>query len=65
MTFVLGYFGDLGYGSKLHRINAEAEMILEHEKDLLNYPCGLPTVASIDGARIELEEEVRIHPHHL
>lgn len=63
MSFVLLYVGDLGYGSKVHRICQEAEMILEHERDLLEMPCGLPTVASIDAARAELEEERRIHPH--
>ncbi|KAG5676378.1 hypothetical protein PVAND_006219 [Polypedilum vanderplanki] len=65
LTFVLGYLGDLSYGTKLHRINLEAEMIMEHEKDLLSFPCGLPTVASIDSARIELEEENRLHPPHV
>lgn len=63
MTFVLFYVGDLGYGSKVHRIHAEAEMIMEHERDLLDMPCGLPTVATIDAARIELDEERRLHPH--
>ena len=57
MTFVLGYIGDLAYGSKLHRIHAEAEMIMEYEKALLDMPTGLPTVASIDAARVELDEE--------
>lgn len=38
-------------------------MIMEHERDLLELPCGLPTVASIDAARIELDEERRLHPH--
>lgn len=64
MSFVLLYFGDLGYGSKVHRIHAEAEMIMEHEKDLLALPLGLPTVQSIDAARIELDEEIRLHPTH-
>lgn len=57
MSFVLLYVGDLGYGSKLHRIHAEAEMIMEHEKELLDLPCGLPSIASIDAARVELDEE--------
>jgi hypothetical protein len=64
MSFVVLYFGDLGYGSKLNRIHAEAEMIMEHEKELLAQPLGLPTVHSIDSARIELEEELRFHPSH-
>lgn len=57
MSFVLLYVGDMGYGSKVHRIHAEAEMIMEHEKELLELPCGLPTIASIDAARVELDEE--------
>lgn len=57
MSFVLLYVGDLAYGSKLHRIKAEAEMIMEHEHELLQLPAGLPSVASIDAARVELEEE--------
>jgi hypothetical protein len=65
LTFALAYLGDLGYGTKLHRIGLEAEMIMEHEKELLMYPSGLPTVASIDSARIELEEESRLHPPHV
>jgi Uncharacterised conserved protein (DUF2368) len=63
LSFVLFYVGDLGYGSKIHRIYAEAEMIMEHERDLLEMPCGLPTLSSIDAARTELDEERRIHPH--
>ncbi|KAL7046550.1 hypothetical protein ACKWTF_002637 [Chironomus riparius] len=65
MSFVLLYYGDLSYGTKLHRINLEAEMIMEHEKELLELPCNLPTVASIDSARIELDEESRLHPPHV
>ncbi|CAO1307354.1 unnamed protein product [Diamesa hyperborea] len=62
LSFVLLYFGDLGYGSKTDRIKREAEMIMEHERELLDFPLGLPTVASIDAARVEDEEERRFHP---
>lgn len=62
MSFVVLYFGDLGYGSKTDRIKREAEMIMEHERELLDFPLGLPTVASIDAARVEDEEERRFHP---
>lgn len=64
MSFVLFYFGDLSYGSKVHRIHAEAEMIMEHEKELLALPLGLPSVQSIDAARIEQDEVIRMHPSH-
>jgi Uncharacterised conserved protein (DUF2368) len=57
LSFLTLYVGDLGYGSKVHRIHAEADMIMEYERDLLEYPHGLPTVATIDAARVELDEE--------
>lgn len=44
---------------------AEANMIMEHEQELLNWPGGLPTVASIDEARVEIEMEKKMHPHHM
>uniref|UniRef100_T1GWL2 Plasminogen receptor (KT) n=1 Tax=Megaselia scalaris TaxID=36166 RepID=T1GWL2_MEGSC len=63
LTFVTAYFADLAYGSKLHRIKAEADMIMQHEDELLDWPGGLPTVASIDEARTEAEMEKKMHPH--
>uniref|UniRef100_A0A336M880 CSON010997 protein n=1 Tax=Culicoides sonorensis TaxID=179676 RepID=A0A336M880_CULSO len=62
MTFVLGYYADLAYGTKLNRINAEAEMIMNHEEELLEWPSGIPTVSEIDQARIETDERVFLHP---
>lgn len=41
---------------------AEAEMIMQHEPELLEWPCGLPTVSSIDQARVEMEIEKKLHP---
>uniref|UniRef100_A0A1B0FQ65 Plasminogen receptor (KT) n=2 Tax=Glossina TaxID=44049 RepID=A0A1B0FQ65_GLOMM len=82
LTFLCGYYADMAYGSKLHRIKdltlpeiitklgllrpllAEANMIMEHEPELLHWPGGLPTVASIDEARVEAEMEKKMHPHH-
>jgi hypothetical protein len=64
LSFALLYVADLGYGSKVHRIHAEAEMILEHEKELVQFPGGIPTLSSIDASRIEVDEERRMHPHH-
>ncbi|XP_037937805.1 plasminogen receptor (KT) isoform X2 [Teleopsis dalmanni] len=64
LTFLIGYYYDMSYGSKPHRIQAEANMIMEHESDLLQWPGGLPTVSSIDEARVEVEMEKRMHPHH-
>lgn len=44
---------------------AEANMIMEHEQELLHWPGGLPTVAGIDEARVEIEMEKKMHPHHM
>ncbi|XP_055383912.1 plasminogen receptor (KT) [Condylostylus longicornis] len=63
LTFITAYYADLSYGSKLHRIRAEADMILQHEQELLEWPTGIPTVASIDEARVEVEMEHKMHPH--
>lgn len=41
---------------------AEAEMILQNEQNLLEWPRGLPTVSSIDQARIDTDIEKRLHP---
>ena len=38
-------------------------MIMQHEEELLEWPQGLPTVASIDEARVEVEMEKKMHPH--
>ncbi|XP_005178248.1 plasminogen receptor (KT) [Musca domestica] len=64
LSFVMGYYADLAYGSKIHRIKAEANMIMEHESELLHWPGGLPTVATIDEGRVEAEMEKKMHPHH-
>lgn len=92
LTFVLAYYADLAYGSKLYRIKglfiyfiillnillvwttdlfpfwieflflAEADMIMQNESDLLAWPMGLPTVSSIDQARVNTEMEKKLHP---
>lgn len=62
LTFVTLYFWDLAYGNKVHRIRMEAEHIMTHEADYLEWPCGLPSVSSIDIGRLEDEEKKKIHP---
>ncbi|KAK8756905.1 plasminogen receptor (KT) [Amblyomma americanum] len=57
MTFILAYQGDLAYGSKLVRIQGEAENIMSFEKDLLELPHGVPTVGGIDEAREKARDE--------
>lgn len=43
-------------------ISAEADMIMQNEPDLLEWPCGLPSVSSIDQARVDEEMEKKLHP---
>lgn len=43
-------------------VTAEAEMILQHEAEMLEWPCGLPSVSNIDQARSEAEMEKKLHP---
>lgn len=62
LTFATLYFLDLGYGNKLHRIRMEAEHIMTHEADMLEWPCGLPNASSIDLGRLDEEEKKKIHP---
>lgn len=41
---------------------AEADMIMNNESELFEWPRGLPTVSSIDQARVETEMEKKLHP---
>ncbi|XP_023344503.1 plasminogen receptor (KT) [Eurytemora carolleeae] len=61
LTFVVGYQADFAYGSKMNRIKAEAENIIQFERDIIEIPSGLPTVSSIDSARIQLQDEQKYH----
>jgi len=63
LSFIVGYQADLAYGTKLNRIKSEAENILEYERDLIEMPSGLPSLASIDAARIQLQDEQKYHAH--
>ncbi|CAH0696384.1 unnamed protein product [Spodoptera exigua] len=62
LTFVTLYYWDLAYGNKIHRIRMEAEHIMTHEQDSLEWPCGLPTPSSIDLGRLDVEEKKKMHP---
>ena len=55
LTFLVGYQADLAYGTKVNRIRAEAENILQYEHDLTDMPGGLPSLASIDAGRIKVQ----------
>lgn len=59
LSFILAYQYDLAYGTKLARIKSEAENILMFETDLVESPAGLPTVSSLDMARLKMSEEAK------
>ena len=61
LTFIVGYQGDLAYGTKMNRIKSEAENILMFEKDLIESPLGLPSISSLDVGRMQSEEQSRYH----
>lgn len=65
LSFLVAYYADLAYGTKIHRITAEAEMIMQHEPELLEWPSGLPTVSEIDSARLDIDDKIRLHPHQM
>ena len=56
LTFIVGYQGDLAYGTKMNRIRNEAEDILMFEKDLIDMPSGLPTFSSIEVGRMQQDK---------
>ncbi|XP_006627065.1 plasminogen receptor (KT) [Lepisosteus oculatus] len=51
LSFVLAYQLDMGYGTLLQRMKAEAEGIMESEHDRLDLPHGAPTFETIEKAR--------------
>lgn len=64
LSFIVTYQADLAYGSKLTRIKAEAENIMEYEAQLLHMPCGVPTAQGIDQARQRQYDEQRTRKVH-
>ena len=62
LTFIVGYQGDLAYGTKMNRIRNEAEDILMFEKDLIDMPSGLPTFSSIEVGRMQQENIKKDQP---
>lgn len=37
-------------------------MIMQNEREYLEWPGGIPTVSGIDQARVDIEIEKRLHP---
>lgn len=61
LTFIVGYQGDLAYGTKMNRIKSEAENILMFEQDVIESPLGLPTISSLDVGRLQQAEQSKYH----
>lgn len=61
LTFLVAYQADLAYGTKVNRIKTEAENILMFERDLIESPLGLPTIATLDVRRQQTQENAKYH----
>jgi hypothetical protein len=61
IAFLCIFQADLAYGNKMNRIKGEAENIMRYERDLVEIPAGVPTLASVDAARIKLQVIICIH----
>jgi len=64
LSFILAYQIDLAYGNKLHRIRGEAENIINYESELLELPCNLPSLSTIDQARQIRNDQLKMHSAH-
>ncbi|KAK6180035.1 hypothetical protein SNE40_012256 [Patella caerulea] len=64
LTFILAYQYDMSYGSKMHRIRAEADRILDMEANLIDLPHGLPAFSAIEAARLKQKDEERLGQSH-
>jgi hypothetical protein len=51
LGFIVAYFGDMAYGTKMERIRAEAERILLNESHLIDLPQPLPSLEDLDRRR--------------
>ena len=61
LSFLVGYQGDLAYGTKLTRIRSEAENILMFERELVDMPAGLPTISALDMGRQQMKDDAKNH----
>merc|ERR1712071_487083 len=64
LSFIFAYQIDLAYGNKLHRIRGEAENIINYESELLELPCNLPSLSTIDQARQIRSDQLKMHSAH-
>ncbi|KAL3869614.1 hypothetical protein ACJMK2_042281 [Sinanodonta woodiana] len=63
LTFILGYQFDLAYGTKIKRLQAEADRIIDLEPELLDMPHGLPSFSDIERERMKQKDALRLHGH--
>ncbi|XP_046578701.1 plasminogen receptor (KT)-like [Haliotis rubra] len=59
LTFLLAYQYDLAYGNKMNRMRGEADRIMDTEGIMLALPHGLPTLSSIEAARLDQDTKDR------
>lgn len=64
LTYIVAYQADLAYGSKLIRIQGEAENILQFENELVGLPQGIPNFVTIEKAREHMHEEDNLKKAH-
>ncbi|CAC5407584.1 plasminogen receptor (KT)-like [Mytilus californianus] len=60
LTFIVAYQYDMAYHSKIERIRAEADRIMDDEQGLLCIPHGVPTMQSIEAARLKQKDKERL-----
>lgn len=60
LTFILGYQYDMAYYTKIERMRAEADRIMDEETGLLALPHGVPTMQSIEQARLKQKDSERL-----
>eukprot|EP00745_Piridium_sociabile_P007068 TRINITY_DN145368_c0_g1_i1.p2 TRINITY_DN145368_c0_g1~~TRINITY_DN145368_c0_g1_i1.p2 ORF type:complete len:155 (+),score=36.99 TRINITY_DN145368_c0_g1_i1:81-545(+) len=64
MTFMVAYNYDMAYGSKIDRIRAEADRIMDEEQGLLSIPHGLPNFQDIEKARLNQRDQAPLKQGH-
>lgn len=64
LSFIVGYMYDMAYGSKMGRMQAEADRIMDEEQGLLLMPHGLPTFSDIERARLMQKDEQAVKQGH-
>ncbi|ESO86634.1 hypothetical protein LOTGIDRAFT_194783 [Lottia gigantea] len=64
LTLLLAYQYDMAHGSKMIRIRAEADRVLDLESEVIEMPHGLPTFSQIEAGRLKQKTEERLGQSH-